>query len=245
MPTITIIMTRQVGETGLTLFLRRESSGALLNAGGDALTESPADSGYFIATVAEVIDEICSAVVTDAIGPVDGGGWLPKGGTLITDTYPYAVGALTVEQAAQLDAIEAKTAQITGARLQVVGPVTPGGDILLIVNKDYVDAAENGLTRTISDVGGLLHARLTDVDLAAELRFGAGRQSGIGQIVGTIAEVAYAADVTSITIEIDRAEIPDSLLAADDYEYQIERETSAGDKVVEVSGNLTLVRRRV
>ena len=49
MPTITIDLPAEAGETGMTLELI--AAGVLLNAGGDTLTESA--NGYFSATVAE------------------------------------------------------------------------------------------------------------------------------------------------------------------------------------------------
>jgi hypothetical protein len=76
------------GETGLTLFLYT-TAGVLINTGGDALSESPASSGRFVATVAESISAIASARLHDAVGPVRDG-WLAVGSTLVQDEYPVS-----------------------------------------------------------------------------------------------------------------------------------------------------------
>jgi hypothetical protein len=233
------------GFTGLILELRGETDDELLDVAGDALTETAAGSGRFVADVEEAVAATHRADIKNAAGQTVWFGWLAVGSDTVRDEYPIESSGLTEVQATQLDNIEAHTAQITGARLSVTGPVTPGGDITLIVGKDYVTAAENGLTRTITDAGGALHARLTDPALAAVKRFGASRPNGIAQITGTISDVTHASGITSISIEIERSAIPDSLVATADYIYQIERETSSGKICPEVQGNLTLNRRTV
>jgi hypothetical protein len=62
MTTVSIHMPENTGLTGFTLYLRNTSDGTLLNTGGDALTESPASSGRFTATVAESWAETLAAV---------------------------------------------------------------------------------------------------------------------------------------------------------------------------------------
>jgi hypothetical protein len=81
------------GETGLTLYLYT-TAGVLINTGGDALSESPASSGRFVATVAESISAIASARLHDAVGPVRDG-WLAVGSTLVQDEYPVEVSTGT------------------------------------------------------------------------------------------------------------------------------------------------------
>jgi len=154
-------------------------------------------------------------------------------------------GSLSAEQAALLITIGQRTAQIVGARLSVVGAVTPGGTIQLIVAKDYVTAAANGLTRTITDAGAVLHSQLNDAAQSAVIRFGAGRAGSVSQITGTISSVTHSGGVTSIVINIPRSGIPDSLLPAADYTYQIERQTSTGLLVPVISGDLTVLKRVV
>jgi hypothetical protein len=86
MPDIAWTAPELTGETGLTLYLYT-TAGVLINTGGDALSESPASSGRFVATVAESISAIASARLHDAVGPVRDG-WLPVGSTLVQDEYP-------------------------------------------------------------------------------------------------------------------------------------------------------------
>ena len=88
MPTITIHMPEQTGQTGLTLFIRKTSDGNLLNAGGDALTESPAASGRFVATVAETIAQVSHCTIRNAASLAVRDGWLSAGGTIVVDGYP-------------------------------------------------------------------------------------------------------------------------------------------------------------
>jgi hypothetical protein len=82
------------GETGLTLYLYT-TAGVLINTGGDALSESPASSGRFVATVAESISAIASARLHDAVGPVRDG-WLAVGSTLVQDEYPVSAASTVV-----------------------------------------------------------------------------------------------------------------------------------------------------
>lgn len=87
MPTVSIHMPEQSGETGQVLYLRKVSDGTLLNAGGDALAESPASSGRFTATVAESITETLHAVVVSGSLTVRDG-WMASGETIVRDGYP-------------------------------------------------------------------------------------------------------------------------------------------------------------
>jgi hypothetical protein len=151
-----------------------------------------------------------------------------------------APGGLTESQGAQLNRIEASTALITGGALETAGPVTPGGKIRLIVGKDYVSSAENGLVRSISDAGGTLYAQLTNATLTASKVFGAGRAGRPNLITGTVSSVAHAAGITSITIEIPRANVPDVLQTGVDYRYQVQRITATGERVPVVSGDMEL-----
>jgi hypothetical protein len=153
--------------------------------------------------------------------------------------------ATSEEILAVVETIASQTGQITGARLSVSGAVTPGGTIQIIKGKDYKNAASNGIARTITDAGATLYARLTSGTLAASKSFGASRENGDAVIAGTIHAVTAAGGVTTITISIDADELPDTLDEADDYTYQIQRVTSDGDKVVEVSGRLSVVKRTV
>lgn len=84
MTTVSIFMPNMSGTTGLTLYLRKSSDYSLLNAGGDALTES-GSTGWFVATVAESWAEQLSATVIDGDGLIPYGGWLGVGATVVSD----------------------------------------------------------------------------------------------------------------------------------------------------------------
>lgn len=150
-------------------------------------------------------------------------------------------GGLTSEQNAALNRIDAKAALITGAKLQVVGAVTPGGDIRLVIGDDHIVSADSELSRTIADTGGALYARLNAADF---ITFGAGRVRQPNMITGTVT-ATYASNVTTLTIEIGADDIDEAVIPSEDYTYQIQRVLSTGEHVVEVEGNLTLLQRFV
>lgn len=244
MPTVSIHMPEQSGETGLSLYLRKVSDGALLNAGGDALTESPASSGRFTATVAETISEtLHAAVVSGGVTVRDG--WVAAGETIVRDGYP-GTGALTSEQQAQLDLIESQVATLSaGRRPQVVSPVSEGGHITLHRDTDYLVDSDSALEIPVDDVGGALAARLEAATLA-NLRFGAGRPNQGEEISGTVQAVTYSAgtETTTIVVEIERATL-ESAIVSDGYTYQIRRIDGSDRLVREVIGRLTVEENHV
>lgn len=154
-------------------------------------------------------------------------------------------GGLTTEQENTLNAIYDFTSGISGDRINVVGPVSSGGAIELILGKDYKVASESELTIAITDTGGALHADLTSGTLAASKSFGASRENGESVITGTIYSTTYATNVLTIKVEIDADQLPDTLPLANDWTYQIHRVTSSGDEVVVLSGQLTTKMRTV
>lgn len=154
-------------------------------------------------------------------------------------------GGLTVDQAATLDAIYDFTSGISGDQINVVGPVSSGGAIELILGKDYKVASESELTIAVTDTGGALHADLTSGTLASSKSFGASRENGDAVITGTIYSTTYATNVLTIKVEIDADQLPDTLPCVDDWTYQVHRVTSGGDEVVVLSGQLTTSMRTV
>ena len=86
MPTIVVHAAELSGLTGMTLDLRT-LAGVLTNTGSDTLTEDPASSGRFTATVAEAITETHYAVVKLSSGVTARDGWLPRGATMIQDAF--------------------------------------------------------------------------------------------------------------------------------------------------------------
>ena len=95
MTTVSIHMPENTGLTGFTLYLRKTSDGTLVNTGGDALTESPASSGRFTATVAEAWTETLAAVVLDSNSLAVRDGWLAVGETIVKDSFPAVPGVMT------------------------------------------------------------------------------------------------------------------------------------------------------
>ncbi len=127
---------------------------------------------------------------------------------------------------ARLTRIEAATGSILGGRvLRSAGPVTPAGDISLVVGSDYVENIDGSLLRTFSDPGASVHAKLTAGALS-ELVFSAAEKPSdpaTKRIAGTITEVSEADGVTSVRIEILRTAIPVGPYSSD-WKYHIWRE---------------------
>jgi hypothetical protein len=197
-----------------------------------ANTTVPDNAG--VAAIRVVTDRINTGLVADGavyqftanmleLGPSSGGGGDAEQATL-----------LAVQTT--VNTISSQTSQITGSRINIVGPVSAAGDITLIVGKDYKVASESELTISVPDTAGALYADFTSGTLAASKAFGMSRANGDADISGTVSSVTYAANVTTFKIEIDADQLPDTLELAYDYTYQIERVTSGGDKVVGVQG---------
>jgi len=91
MATVSIHMPENTGVTGFTLYLRKTSDGALVNTGGDAMTETPSGSGRFTATVAEAWTETLHATVLDGSSLAVRDGWLADDSTIVQDSYPATV----------------------------------------------------------------------------------------------------------------------------------------------------------
>lgn len=89
MPTIMVHAPELSGISGLLLWLYADADCALLNAGGDALTESGTGKGLFTAEVAEAVAALHRADVTNAAGTlVYRSGWLIAGGSVVRDDFP-------------------------------------------------------------------------------------------------------------------------------------------------------------
>lgn len=106
--TTTIIMydENSIGETGHVLYLRKESDGSLVNAGGTAMASEA--NGRFVYGVdfgvAGVPTEVCRALtIADSVASANG--WLAVNGTTVVDDYPTDLSAL--ETKAQADARQA------------------------------------------------------------------------------------------------------------------------------------------
>jgi len=152
MPDIAWTAPELTGETGLMLYLYT-TAGVLINTDGDALSESPASSGRFVATVAESISAIASARLHDAVGPVRDG-WLAVGSTLVQDEYP-------VTSSGGGDALEATSQDI----LNIVEGLAASPSIS--VSSPVVSLDQSGLPVQIEVVQGAdyVHATGTAISL--------------------------------------------------------------------------------
>lgn len=256
MTTVSIHMAEQTGQSGLTLFLRKTSDGTLLNTGGDSLSESPASSGRFTATVAEAWTETLAASVRNGSSLTVRDGWLASGETIVRDAYPSAGGggAGDAEQATSLEiqeTVEAIAAELAGSRaIEPTGRIAQGGKITAYVGDDFRVRSGTALTIPVSDPAGGLYAKLTALT-PAKLKFGVtapGKSAGL--ITGTIASITQsgsgASQLCNLAIEITAC--GSSLPPGDQYFYQIEQEqahSAETDDFVEIEGKLTLKQRAV
>lgn len=92
MATIAIQAGELSGTSGLTLWVYLESTGVLQNTGGDSLSESPASTGRFVASVAETLTGVMYCLVKDSGGYVVRDGYLDDGDTIIQPGYPSSGG---------------------------------------------------------------------------------------------------------------------------------------------------------
>lgn len=253
--TITIHAPELTGESNLSLYLRT-LAGALVNDGGDELTEDPSASGLFAASVSEDLSAVglLHARVHDPAGVVRDG-WLPQGATLVQDGYPATieVGDVTVnvdlsEVEAQLDLIQQRTAYLTsGRRPQVVSPVSEGGQIDLTTGYDYT--GDDALDLDIDDAGGVLYDLLTAAGVA-DVLFGASlERRATSLIAGTVTDITHSDGITTLTIEVHHSQISTEAPFSELYEYQIARlMTATGPdglplRHLVITGRLTLRRR--
>ena len=120
MATVSIFMPEMRGTTGNMLWLRKSSDYSVVNAGGDALTES-GTSGWFTATVAETWTEQLSVTVVDTDGLIPRAGWLPVGGTTVVEGSAVLDPATRVKlDATQPDYAPATPAQVNAQVLDVL-----------------------------------------------------------------------------------------------------------------------------
>jgi hypothetical protein len=229
----------------VTLYLRK-SDGSLLNTGGDLMTESPAGTGRFVATLGEsrtglgaLRANICLGAETadNAVGD----GWLVEGSTVITDSAAAASsGGLTTEQAAQLDAIQASTALITaGKRITVSADV--GQSITLKIGDDYIGARAKRIE--INDADQSLYTLLRDNTLTArEFGFGAGGQRDL--VTGTFSRdtitwTAASGSVPAFTTVYIECSVPITVMAQVGI-YDLQITDATGKKFTPVSSQCTL-----
>jgi hypothetical protein len=197
-----------------------------------AIEDNTDASVWYLTTLVTRITSNAATALANLFAMITGSGASAQFTALALENAPTGGagegGGLTEEQDELLTKIGARTAQITGSRLQVIGAVTPGGDISLIVGSDYVEEIDSSLTRTITDAGAVLHGKLTGGELT-ELIFRAATKAkapASERITGTIMAVSHSSGVTSVTIEIDRSDIPNGPFGGE-WKYQIWREADS------------------
>lgn len=258
MATIAVHAPELTGETGLSLYLW-SLAGVLLNAGGDALTETPASSGRFVADVAETVTATMHARVHDAVGIVRDG-WLPDGTTLIVDAYPATGGGggtgdaeqatsedileIVTANGVKLDTIAAKTALITAGRIRVLSRVA-GAVITAKAGDDHLVAASNALSLEIDDDDCAIYQFLRTATHTA-IEFGAGQSTLKDEITADIssAEITHVGTQTFVPIELAGTKTVN--LRAGEYAFDIQVTTASGHKVTkpELEGTLNLTTDR-
>lgn len=165
MTTVSIHMPEQTGLTGQTLYLRKTSDGSLLNTGGDSLTESPASSGRFEATVAEAWTELLHATVKSSGGLAVRDGWLNVGDTMVRDAGVdlSAVGTLANQQTilsrlgtpSNLGSGANISANLVDINSSVSGLAGPGDDtVTIVINGTEGDPVEGVAVWLSTDVDG-------------------------------------------------------------------------------------------
>lgn len=240
-------------QSGVYYAFVRSVAGTLLNTGGDVLTHVA--GGLFTFDLTESLAALEYALVTvhsSSTATQQNAVWygsVTQDSDVCFEQVPPTSeatggGGLTEDQQDQLNAIEAATGQITGARLQVIGPVTAAGAITIYQGSNYSVALGTQLTRTVSDSAMALYDDLTAFSLS-ELRFRAKPEPTPGQttfeaITGTIQAVTESAGVTSIVIEIDADDIPEGPYH-DGWKYHIFAIDDAdGETPPFLEGDLTL-----
>lgn len=258
MPTISVHAPELSGETGLTLWLRT-NSGALLNTGGDSLTESPAASGFFSADVAEQITETVHARIHDASGVVRDG-WISQGETLIIDRFPVVVSGGgggggsgdALEETSQeilaavslanqrLNAVQAKTALISAGRIRTVNRVAEN-ELTAKAGDDHLILTESALWLPIDDETGAVYTFLTD-PANQRIEFGAARAGRADEITGTITASEIYRDAGQTMIPIEIVASATAAKPPERYEFDIQVITAAGYRVTrpDLTGVLTL-----
>jgi sulfur carrier protein ThiS len=142
------------------------------------------------------------------------------------------------------DSAAATAALATGGSLEIVSRVS-GGTITAYIGDDYKVRSGTEIEIPVADVGGALHTKLAGYGVG-NLDFGASRDGkAAGEITGTIANLAYAANVLTITVEITACATG---LRAGEYTYQIQSSQTQGadvDDYVELEGTMNVRARRV
>jgi hypothetical protein len=142
MATVSIFMPEMSLTTGNVLWLRKSSDYSVVNAGGDALTES-GTSGWFTATVAETWTEQLSVTVVDTNGLIPRTGWLTVGGTIVVEGTAVLDSAVTTQLGQMQDGIGWLLTERVGA---VANPQNAAALCQLTIWGDDYTVQYSGLT---------------------------------------------------------------------------------------------------
>lgn len=156
---------------------------------------------------------------------------------VVATTSAGGGGGLTADQQAQLNRIEAATAQIRGNALSWAGNVGPGGELQLTLGDDHETVIANSVPIAVKDPGGLLYARLTAGGVT--LQWAAGQNKTAALITGTVTAVAFdsGTSVTTVTVEVPNCAALGDTMAP--YTWQLQR-TLGGRRKRELTGTLKL-----
>lgn len=140
--------------------------------------------------------------------------------------------------------VNAIASSLGSTPVEVNSPVKQGGAIELKLGDDYLVAATTQLRIPVTDVGGVLHAKLL---AATSIVWGAARGRGSAQVTGTVANPAglsYAANVLTISVEIPRANLA-AAEAGFEFDWDLQYTTAGGHRVTPVAGTVTFHYDRV
>lgn len=193
MTTVSIFLPSMSETTGNTLWLRKSSDYSLVNAGGDALTES-GTSGWFTATVEEAWDETLSATVLDTNSLASGYGWLAVGATQIAD----GTAVLDSATQAQIDAIEASTVGMTGTGARTVTITIDDGTTPLQNAKVRMAEGANTFTAT-TNASGIAVFTLDDATYTVAVTKSGYTYAGTTLVVDGTEAVTYSMTQVAIT----------------------------------------------
>ena len=230
MTTISIHMPENLGLSGFTLYLRKTSDGTLVNTGGDALTESPASSGRFAATVAESWTETLAASVLDSNSLAVRDGWLAVGETVIRDSYPSASGGSGGSSTPPTIVTLQSVALINPGVIQ--GPSEP-----LVIGDDYTATTGRQIRMNLLDSNGdpaettFGSFSLADAGISIQLLLHqAGKKSAVAQLVGTCTFNPAVGDVPPyLMVSFSRTETAKAVPGA--YDCQAEAVWAGGEVV--------------
>lgn len=243
MITVSMFLPSMSGTTGNTLWLYKSSDFSLVNTGGDALTES-GTSGWFTADVAEAWTEMLAATVKDTNSLASGYGWLAVGATQIVDASAVLdSAALTPEQQAQLDSIQAKTNLLTaGTRVTVAADA--GTSISLKIGDDFVAASSTAKRIEVNDADQSIYNLLRTESLLAR-EFGAGLSAKRDMVTGTIdratiTHTAASGSISAYTTVFVECSVSAELQSAN-CGYDVQITDASGKKHTVFSGSCSLV----